>query len=71
MLRGVNMVVIRTDRVFKFDKDMFVRFRGSLGVILDKKLIVVPSPMLNYNLYLVEFEDTNREWINEMYLVKG
>ena len=49
----------------------YVRFRGQLGIVKEKKLINVPEPMANYNLFKVEFEDTNVEWINEMYLVKG
>jgi hypothetical protein len=63
------MVVMKVKQ--KISVGDYVRFRGQLGIVKEKKLINVPLPMSNYNLFRVEFEDTNREWINEMYLVKA
>lgn len=54
----------------KFKKNDLVKFRGDLGKVLESKTIIMPSEMNNYNLYSVEFEESRKEWVNEMYLVK-
>ena len=67
------MVVMKA-KTFKVDD--FVSFRGSLGIVREVKVVRVPEPMNDYNLFKVEFEDEpgsndkRFEWINGLYLVK-
>jgi len=62
------MVVMKAKKLINVND--LVRFRGREGIVREKKLINVPLPMSNYNLYRIEFEDSNIEWINELYLVR-
>jgi hypothetical protein len=47
-----------------------VTYKGILGKIRDIKIVRTPKFLNDITLFKVEFEEGDKEWINEIYLTK-
>ena len=54
-----------------FKVNDWVKYKGSLGRIVEKKVVKTPSFIQDITLCKVCYEDNFCEWINVIYLQKG